>query len=49
MYRTNQWLPVGRGKGERPGWVGDLEVQTTMYKTNYKDILYIPGNIANIL
>ena len=29
--------------------VGDLEVQTIMYKISYKDILYKMGNIANIL
>ena len=28
--------------------VGDLDVQTTLYKISYKDILYI-RNIGNIL
>ena len=28
--------------------VGDEEVQSTMYKISYKDILYRTGNIANI-
>ena len=28
---------------------GDEEVQTTMYKISYKDIVYNMGNIANIL
>ena len=40
--------------GEREGGRGNIragekEVQTIMYKINYKDILYNTGNIANIL
>ena len=36
---------VGRGNIG----VGDYEVQTTMYKISYKDILYDTGNITTIL
>lgn len=36
IQRTNQWLPVGRGKGQYRG--GDEEVQTVTYKISYKDI-----------
>ena len=32
---------VGRGKVE-------VDIQTTMYKISYKDILYSTGTIANI-
>ena len=39
--------------GEREGGGanggGDYEVQTIVYKISYRDILYITGNIANIL
>ena len=35
------------GRGKMAG--GEWEVQTIMYKINYKDILYTTGNIANIL
>ena len=40
--------------GEREGGrdnigIEDEEVQTVIYKTSYKDILYNTGNIANVL
>ena len=39
------------GEGRREGQYrdGDSEIQTIMYKTSHKDILYNMGNIANIL
>ena len=39
--------PQGEGRGNME--VGKWEVQTIMYKINYKDILYNTGNTANIL
>ena len=41
---------MGRGEGGRGNIrAGEWEVQTIGCKTDYKDVLYNTGNIANIL
>ena len=46
MQRTNYWLPGGVGRDTE---VAERVIQTTEYKTGYKDTLYNMGNLANIL
>ena len=47
IQRTNEWLPVGRGKSK--GQDRGRGLRGTYYIISYEDILYSTGNMANIL
>lgn len=44
IERTNGWLPEGEGNGRKRG--RELEVPTTGYKMNHRNVTYSIGNIA---
>ena len=49
IQRTKQWFIGGeRERGRGNTGVGNQEIQITMCKINYKDILYNTGNTDNI-
>lgn len=40
MLKTNQWLPVGEGRGSSTIWKKGLRLKTTVYKTDKTAKMY---------